>query len=784
MIQRIKLKNFRRYRDETFNFGDGITVINGKNGVGKSTIIEAIEWGFYNKTKKESLLTRIRNKNAPNEEVEVKINFTFDNKEYELTRTLTAKNSTTAVITDTHDKEKIYAKGTTGVNAFITSLFGISHQAFMTSFIAPQKEIDALSSFKSEERKQFFIKLLGLQVLDKIKPEVRKDLRSSKETYTLLKNQLPEISELQEEIKNIEKEIKRKEKEKNTIFQEIEKIGVLLQKSKEKKEKLEESYKRYLYLLEQEKTLNQNINGLKDRHQNNEKIINELRPLEKEKTDIKSLEEDIHLLEKQRDDYRRITQYQDAIKETGQKVKAIENDIASKIKVKKELEASLPEEIKEIDECFNLIMKKNNLLTQIKTQINISKEEQNKMNDLLNNIKNNIITKCPTCYSDFKNNAESVEHIQKEQKRISAKIISLDFQIEELVQEITQSQQHLESLQKKKTEYDEIKSKINTLNILIENMNNNLIDAKKMFVSAEEKVSGIDTSNFKFKNLFDTEQELTAVKRKRDNLMGIIEKINELNRRKEDQEKTKTELTDNETRLSENKTEQKNLGFREEEYRKTISQTEEYSEMLYKKKEESVQCKADLKIFTNNKTTKEEEVQKAQKIKKDIEQYKENIDVLSTTDEIMTLLRLSLSGRIIPKLGEYTSNYLRDITDGMYQNVILDDNYNIKIVMDNDEWPLAEFSGGEQDIVNLCMRLAISQIILEAKSVPYNMMILDEIFGSQDDDRKMAIIDVVGRLKKIFPQIILITHINEVKDKADYIINIEKDTNDDSYISD
>ncbi len=42
MIEEIKLKNFKRFRDTTITFNDGRNMLIGENGVGKSSILLAI----------------------------------------------------------------------------------------------------------------------------------------------------------------------------------------------------------------------------------------------------------------------------------------------------------------------------------------------------------------------------------------------------------------------------------------------------------------------------------------------------------------------------------------------------------------------------------------------------------------------------------------------------------------------------------------------------------------------------------------------------------------------
>jgi exonuclease SbcC len=401
---------------------------------------------------------------------------------------------------------------------------------------------------------------------------------------------------------------------------------------------------------------------------------------------------------------------------------------------------------------------------------------------LMESVDQGLITQCPTCYSDLSGSAEGIAHIKHEQKNNNKQILSLRFQIDDLSEEISAIAEDIRDKRTRKESYDGLMAKINTITALISSYDKNRVEAMRSETDLLAKVKDIDTRNYAHPNLFETEQELQQVKGKRQRLSAIVEKINNLRHLREDNERIKTTLDKNAEEQAIGAASLREINFSEDRYDKLNAEVNEIAETLAETREQLIQHRADRQIMENNLKNKNQEHDRADKIRTEVEGYRETIHVFSLVDEIMTQLRLDLANRITPKLGEYTSNYLRDITDGLYQNIVLDENYNIKVLVDNEEWPLAQMSGGEQDVINLCMRLAISQIILESKNVPYNMIILDEIFGSQDDERKLAIIDVIGRLKAIFPQIILITHINEVKDRADTIIDIAKDAKGNSYV--
>ena len=70
------------------------------------------------------------------------------------------------------------------------------------------------------------------------------------------------------------------------------------------------------------------------------------------------------------------------------------------------------------------------------------------------------------------------------------------------------------------------------------------------------------------------------------------------------------------------------------------------------------------------------------------------------------------------------------------------------------------------------MRLAISWMIAESSGAEFSFIILDEVFGSQDIQRKENILKALAGLKGRFRQIFLITHIEDIKDSVDNLITV------------
>ena len=126
-------------------------------------------------------------------------------------------------------------------------------------------------------------------------------------------------------------------------------------------------------------------------------------------------------------------------------------------------------------------------------------------------------------------------------------------------------------------------------------------------------------------------------------------------------------------------------------------------------------------------------------------------------DRAFSDLRADINAAMRPEIGELASTFLADLTDGRYDEIDLDEDYRV-VVLD-DGVPKPVISGGEEDIANLVLRLAISQMIAARAGQPFSLLVLDEIFASLDESRRQEVLLLLQRLRDRFPQVILTTHV-------------------------
>ena len=92
-------------------------------------------------------------------------------------------------------------------------------------------------------------------------------------------------------------------------------------------------------------------------------------------------------------------------------------------------------------------------------------------------------------------------------------------------------------------------------------------------------------------------------------------------------------------------------------------------------------------------------------------------------------------------------------------------------------YPISRYSGGEIDMIAVSVRVAISEYLMRfgPDGESYSFLILDEVFGSQDQEHREKMIQMLRSLEERFPQIIAISHISDVQGQFDNTLLVVED---------
>lgn len=84
------------------------------------------------------------------------------------------------------------------------------------------------------------------------------------------------------------------------------------------------------------------------------------------------------------------------------------------------------------------------------------------------------------------------------------------------------------------------------------------------------------------------------------------------------------------------------------------------------------------------------------------------------------------------------------------------------------------YSGGEAFRINFAIRLALSEMLARRKGARLQTLVIDEGFGSQDSQGRQRLIEAINLVKGDFASILVITHLDELKDMFPTRIEVEK----------
>ncbi len=120
---------------------------------------------------------------------------------------------------------------------------------------------------------------------------------------------------------------------------------------------------------------------------------------------------------------------------------------------------------------------------------------------------------------------------------------------------------------------------------------------------------------------------------------------------------------------------------------------------------------------------------------------------------------------------------VRFVTQGAYKDKRREDlkeTLDIQISDSSGTRDYELFSGGEAFRVNFAIRLALSEVLAQRAGARLQTLVIDEGFGSQDTQGRQRLVEAINLVRPDFAKILVITHIDELKDSFPTRIEVEK----------
>jgi len=785
----LEMHNFRKFKDAEIKFPEGIIGLVGNNGAGKSTIIEAIGWALYGNRAARTSKDEIKRQGAArSDDCWVKLVFELGGNTYEVFRIISGKSADARVKVN----GLIAASSTQAVTKFLEKRLGMDYDSFYTSIVAKQQELNALSNKSPAERKKSMLRMLKIDLLEEAIKRVREDRRNKEKILEYMRKSLKDIEEMERERENkkrILEEYRFRKEEKEKRVAELEKklreMEERRRREKEKAAKFNELEKRRK-LLEERKNMKEIL--LKQKTEEKQQLMKKSGEYENLKSAIIQYDEVSKKREEMENDRKKYYERENLRKE----ISILQNEIEKIEKEIAELNKKLIEEEKyrkEFESIKAEIEKIDGEIGEIENKLREGMAEKKAITGKMEEISKKIETiqklgpesNCPTCGRPLKEKYEEIiknfniefEEQAKRKQIIEENIQKLEEKREELRNKKEKFVLEIEELEKIFLEYRVIKERI-------ENFVREKQEKEGRMEEVEKKIQEMGEIRF-------NEDEYERVTEEFRRLRGLYEKAivieNEVRRIPEVEKEIKAikeEIGFIMKEIGECLKEIELLDFNMERYEEIEKEYEDIRREFHATREELIKLKGEIEFIQKDIERISEEIEEQKKQREEIKKMKKeiaNLEMLAGDRDtgLLNQFKNYLISKIGPLLSHYASHFFSTFTNGKYKDIEIDENYNIWIYDRGEKFELDRFSGGEKDLANLSLRLAISQLIAQRADVSLNFIALDEIFGSQDRERRKNVLNALAELKKQFKQILLITHIEEIKDSMEYILKVYED---------
>ena len=787
-LNRVRLVNFRQHADTEIAFDSGLTGIIGPNGAGKSTILEAVAWALYGSDTLRGGKESIRfSRSGPRAQVRVELDFELAGHRYRVVRGLTMAE----MYLD--GAEQPIANSATAVGALLQRRLGMTRAEFFNTYFTGQKELTVMASLSSTERAQFLSRVLGyekLRAAQDLADVHRRDLRNE---ITGMRSGMPDAGVVASQIAESELKLATTkglladaEIERSRIQRQVDALApqwIVAQEQRDESQHLESD----LRVVESELT------GLR---RNQERVMAELNLVSAAREQLLPLAVTLLPFHDLGNDLVRI---RELAAHDGRRQAVLEQELVLRRELEElrerrarvEAAPSLEEQV-----TMNLETKRRALeeaegrLELRRTEwVRDRQEAETRRNALrvqyseLKEQREKLIAlgdegTCPTCQRPLGDHYRQVlELLDTQMETVSADgsyFKSRLEQLEAMPEDVTALDEQRRTLQQ---DVGALERRLARVQMNVQQLEH----AAREFAGKEQRHAALVRDLAAIPGGYDRSRH-TALETEFEGLAALNAQANRLNTQVEREPALRREQ-ESVARGVESLTAKRDELMRR---RKALALSEEDYALL---RERHVAAGAQLHDATllamhanTDAALAEAALDRALAANDALQRTGKRLAVLETDkrlhDELHRAysdLRTDLNFAMRPELSDLASAFLTELTDARYTELELDDKYRIVVLEDGVAKPV--ISGGEEDMANLVLRLAISQMIAERSGQAFSLLVLDEIFGSLDETRRHGVIELLRGLQDRFEQVVLITHIEGVRDGLDQIIEVKYDEN-------
>lgn len=780
---KLELNNYRRFEEAEIEFPDGVVGIIGNNGAGKSSLVEAIAWVLYGNDVARSSKEEIKRLGAsPSEVCRVILDFEMNGDNYRVVRELKGASNTADAALFVNGRPQ--ARGVTATSELIERTLGMDWKSFLVSFFARQRELNALTEYQPAKRIEVLSRLLGIERIEGAIKKLRQDKRDSQTKLETTRGFVVDVVQLQQQIQLKQKEeeelkkqvshqelqlklaktefaklagefelLRSKKENHDRLQKELEIKQSQLKDTEEQSASIQKDKEEVLRLIPRQKELKPFL----DRHGQLLGLLMEQEKLKQKSSTRKSLEEQIKA-------------HQDFLKQDQHRLQALQSDLTLQPQLQEDL-AESDKKLIQLEQELEAGQKEYNLYS---AQEKSFSDQVSKLQKQLHHIEElGSESVCDQCLRPLGKDFEQIKsHFQLEFDQLSSQAKTAALHRDQHFKKIQSAKLEKDKLQKQK-EFSKSKLKqleqAETERSSLEQRLSQSLQSLENFQRAYQELGAQPYQPEVHQRL---QEELKLAETEKQHYLEVTERIKNLPNLENKSRELELRCNSLAEEIHRILTSLEQLQFNPADFQNREVALAEMRQKLH-------QAELNLKDLHFGEMTLageikplQDKIKENQILRQQIQELETESKYLEKLDLLMADFKVHLIGRIRPALSNLTKSLISEMTEGKYSEMELDDNYEIFICENGQKFGLERFSGGEKDLANLCLRLAISILMTQSAGTEFSFIVLDEIFGSQDQQRKENILKALGNLRNRFRQIILITHIEDIKDQVEALLQV------------
>jgi DNA repair protein SbcC/Rad50 len=783
-LHRLRLVNFRQYADSELVFGPGITGIIGPNGSGKSTLLEAIAWAIYGNPAARGDKDGIRNLRAKaRASVRVELEFGLGAHEYRIVRGLHAA--------ELYQDGGVVANSLSEVTAKLEHVLGMRHDEFFNTYFTGQKELTVMANLGKTDRAAFLSRVLGYDRLRLAQERARERRNALASELRGLEAGLPERALLEAEraaaasrLEEVRRATRAADEQRAAADEEFARVAPTWTEWVER-EKRVRSLDGDRRMAEQAVTVARQecqrldrelADALAARGQLTQ-LASELEPVERLKRELGELERLQQEEAARRAEEGQLEELRRSMAALDRRIETLTAAIGTLADAEREA-LVLAQRLAAVERAADAqraawVREKEYAATRRAELLRLYdelKEQRDKIERL------GPQGECPTCRRPLGDEHAAVLGI-------------LDRQLQAIVDDGKFFRQRLEQLAgppaavtAAEAERDGLRAESRRASegaAKLRAQAEELSRVTEERAGAAQRAANLDARLRARPTGYDLQRH-DAVRAELTRLEPVVLEAARLEARAEraevlvrEAELSEQALTTHERRAAELAAATAAERFSEGAFAAARERHDRAQLALREAELKLVEARGELTRAEEDMRQVERRAGERAARERQIAELRVQERLHHELDKAFSDLRADLNAAMRPEIAELASSFLADLTDGRYGAVDLNEEYVITIL--DDGLPKPVLSGGEEDVANLVLRLAISQMIAERAGQPLSLLALDEIFGSLDESRRQHVVSLLRRLGDRFPQVILITHIEQVREGLDRVIRVEYD---------